>query len=552
SLPAGTTPDAVGVAPNGRVYVANYDSNDVTVIDSVTDTVLATLPTGAGPFAVGVAPNDHVYIANINSNDVSVFAPPVLASISPAQGVPGGGTTVTLTGTDLTGATSVLFGAAPGTNILVGPGGTSLTVTAPAGSGTVPVTVTTPIGTSNPLNYTYALQPTSTTVSVSPNPAACGQPVTLTAKIATVPPGGTPVPTGTVTFIVSSDGPPLTAPVNAAGQATTTLTSPLAAGTHQVVGVYSGDPNYLGSLSALAPLTVTASPTITVVTASPNPSAQGQLVNVCAQVVATAPGAAVPSGTVTFTGPGGLNQTVAVGPFGQACFSSATLQSGTITATYNGQACFASSNGAVSVTVQPPPSCLITVTPPPGTVTVGQATTVSATVTCNGAPVSNAAVIFTSNGTVIGFATTDASGVATSPVSFTTAGANTVVATVTAAGTPCTCTNVTSTPITVTVQPSGTGTFKAQPACYTLNFPPLPWAFAHTTLTATGATPGALVTFHSDGAGGPVLCQAVADSNGKASCSATLSVFQLLSGYTATTPVAGGFLTSSSTLLPCI
>ncbi|MFI9082344.1 Ig-like domain repeat protein [Streptomyces sioyaensis] len=552
TLPVGTTPFAVGVAPNGRVYVVNFDSNNVTVIDSVTDAVLATLPTGAGPIAVGVAPNNHVYVANVDSNDVSVFAPPVLLTISPAQGVPAGGNSVTLTGTDLTGATSVLFGTTPGTNVVVNPGGTALTVTVPASSGTVPVTVTTPIGTSNPLTYTYALQPTSTTVSVSPNTVACGQPVTLTAQAATLPPGGTPLPTGMVTFIVSNDGPALTAPVNAAGQATATLHTPLTAGAHQVVGVYSGDTNYLGSSSALVPLTVTATPTITVVTASPNPTTQGQSVNVCAQVIATAPGAAVPSGTVTFTGPGGLIQTVAVGPVGQACFSSATLQSGIVNAAYSGQACFAASNGSVSVTVQPTSNCLVTVTPPAGTVTVGQATLLTATVTCNGVPVPNAAVTFTSNGTALGSATTNASGNATATVMFTTPGANTLTATVTAAGTACSCTNVTSTPITVTVQPAGPGTFKALPACYRLNFPPLPWSFVHATLTATGAPPGAVVTFHSDGASGAVLCTAVADTNGTASCTADLTIFQLASGYTATTPVLGGSLTSSSTLTLCL
>ncbi|MEU5548035.1 Ig-like domain-containing protein, partial [Streptomyces sioyaensis] len=186
------------------------------------------------------------------------------------------------------------------------------------------------------------------------------------------------------------------------------------------------------------------------------------------------------------------------------------------------------------------------------TVTVGQPTTVSATVTCNGAPVPNAAVTFTSNGAVIGFALTNASGVATSPVIFTTPSTNTVLATVTATAGACTCTNVTSGPVTVTVQPSGTGTFKALPACYTLDFPPLPWSFAHATLTATGATPGATITFHSDGAGGPVLCTAVADTNGNATCTAHLTVLQLASGYTATTPAPGGFLTSHNTLTPCI
>ena len=53
-----------------------------------------------------------------------------------------------MSGTNLTGATAVDFGTAnPGTSIS-GVTATSLTVTSPAGTGTVNVTVTTPNGTS--------------------------------------------------------------------------------------------------------------------------------------------------------------------------------------------------------------------------------------------------------------------------------------------------------------------------------------------------------------------------------------------------------------------
>ncbi|GLW19767.1 hypothetical protein Stsp01_65100 [Streptomyces sp. NBRC 13847] len=90
------------------------------------------------------------------------------------------------------------------------------------------------------------------------------------------------------------------------------------------------------------------------------------------------------------------------------------------------------------------------------------------------------------------------------------------------------------------------------PACYRLNFPPLPWSYATATLTATGATPGATVTFHSGGANGPVLCTAVADMYGNATCKATINPVQSGLGYTATTPVAGGFLTSTSTMTLCL
>jgi hypothetical protein len=57
---------------------------------------------------------------------------------------------VTVTGTNLTGATSVKFGStAVTTGIVVNGGGTSLTVTSPAGAvGTVDITVVTPAGTS--------------------------------------------------------------------------------------------------------------------------------------------------------------------------------------------------------------------------------------------------------------------------------------------------------------------------------------------------------------------------------------------------------------------
>ena len=83
-----------------------------------------------------------------------VVPPPALTGISPTSGSTGGGTTVTITGTNLAGATSVSFGGAAGT--ITADTGTQITVTSPAGSaGTVNVTVTTPSGTSNAEQFTY-------------------------------------------------------------------------------------------------------------------------------------------------------------------------------------------------------------------------------------------------------------------------------------------------------------------------------------------------------------------------------------------------------------
>ncbi|SHH24803.1 cell wall-binding repeat-containing protein [Desulfosporosinus lacus] len=72
---------------------------------------------------------------------------PVISSITPSSGPESGGITVTINGSGFTGATVVNFGTALGTNLTV-ISDTSITVTSPAGTGTIDVTVTTPDGTS--------------------------------------------------------------------------------------------------------------------------------------------------------------------------------------------------------------------------------------------------------------------------------------------------------------------------------------------------------------------------------------------------------------------
>ncbi|WP_040871889.1 IPT/TIG domain-containing protein, partial [Nocardia exalbida] len=62
--------------------------------------------------------------------------------------------TVTLTGTGLTAATAVNFGATPAASFTVD-SDTQITAVTPAGTGTVQVTVTTTGGTSNGVSYTY-------------------------------------------------------------------------------------------------------------------------------------------------------------------------------------------------------------------------------------------------------------------------------------------------------------------------------------------------------------------------------------------------------------
>ncbi|SOE16043.1 IPT/TIG domain-containing protein [Streptomyces sp. 2323.1] len=97
--------------------------------------------------------------------------------ISPNQGSTGGGTTVTITGSNLAGATAVHFGSKTAT--ITANTATSVTVTSPSGTGTVPVTVTTPGGTSNPLSFFYIGAPFKSSLSPLTGVTAGGNTVTI-------------------------------------------------------------------------------------------------------------------------------------------------------------------------------------------------------------------------------------------------------------------------------------------------------------------------------------------------------------------------------------
>ncbi|MFE7837760.1 IPT/TIG domain-containing protein [Streptomyces sp. NPDC057474] len=98
--------------------------------------------------------------------------------ISPNQGSTGGGTLVTITGTNLSNTSAVKFGGKPATSVTnVSP--TQVTAVSPSGTGTVGVTVTTPGGTSNPLSYFYVGAPFKSSLSAGSGPLAGGNTVTV-------------------------------------------------------------------------------------------------------------------------------------------------------------------------------------------------------------------------------------------------------------------------------------------------------------------------------------------------------------------------------------
>ncbi|MGO9898628.1 MAG: Ig-like domain-containing protein [Solirubrobacteraceae bacterium] len=91
--------------------------------------------------------NNDGSVSTCGSEQETVSAAPTVSGVKASSGPTAGGTTVTITGTNLTGATAVKFGLTPASSFTV-VSATEITATSPAGSGTVDVTVSTAGGTS--------------------------------------------------------------------------------------------------------------------------------------------------------------------------------------------------------------------------------------------------------------------------------------------------------------------------------------------------------------------------------------------------------------------
>lgn len=75
----GAQPEGVAYDPStGDIYVANSQSDNLTVIDGLTNAVLdPSIPTGLHPFAIAFDPQDGVaYIANQGGSNLTVLGPP--------------------------------------------------------------------------------------------------------------------------------------------------------------------------------------------------------------------------------------------------------------------------------------------------------------------------------------------------------------------------------------------------------------------------------------------------------------------------------------------
>jgi hypothetical protein len=115
---------------------------DLADVSDTEVTVKTPSATAAGKVPVEVTTGDGSVVAAEEFEYEAPAAPaPVVSSISPTKGPAGGGTKVTITGVNLTGATQVKFGNAPATGVTV-VSDTKVEATSPAGTGGSKVAVT--------------------------------------------------------------------------------------------------------------------------------------------------------------------------------------------------------------------------------------------------------------------------------------------------------------------------------------------------------------------------------------------------------------------------
>ncbi len=265
--------------------------------------------------------------------------------------------------------------------------------------------------TSSPaLSQTVNKATPTVTVSPSSGSVTFGQSVTFTATVAG--PAGAAAPTGTVTFTGASASPVTVSLSTTAGVTTATLTtSALTPGSHSIIAAYAGNGDYAVATSpSPAQVTVTEATPKVAVTLSSSSVNVGQPVTFTA-TVSGPPGAAAPTGTVTFfdrSTPLGTPvplATTAGASTAIAALTTSALAAGShaITATYNGNADYKSS--ATPTPLQQ------SVNPP--SVTANQSTS-STTTTSTSATSSAAASMNTASTTTSSTTTTTSS--TTTPV----------------------------------------------------------------------------------------------------------------------------------------
>ncbi|GIW16443.1 MAG: hypothetical protein KatS3mg063_2296 [Tepidiforma sp.] len=231
----GSNPATAGVdyvATSGTLSWANGEggtkSFTVTPIPDTltegTETVILTLSNPTGGAVLGSQSTATLLIS-----DSTII--PVITTIVPNVGPTAGGQTVTITGQNFTGATSVTFDGIPCTSFTVVSATQITCVTPPHAAGVVEVVVTTPVGsnvtTGTANDYIYTTGPT--VLSLTPSEGACNGATVVTVTGTGFTSSGMTVAFGTVQAVftyISSTTLVAVAPVQGAGVVDVRVTTP--------------------------------------------------------------------------------------------------------------------------------------------------------------------------------------------------------------------------------------------------------------------------------------------------------------------------------------
>jgi len=241
--PVGITPGA-----DGRLWFTMDGFDAVAALDPATGAVadypvVNTSASALQPKYLAMAKDGSLWVSEtvgntmIHATGITDGVTPTVTYVSPDYGPPGGGTTITIAGANLTGATAVSFGTKKAVTV-TDLDAAHVTATAPAGTGAVDVTVTTPNGTTaaGPADkYYYGGPPPAlpqvTGVAPATGGTGGGYKVTITGANLT---GGSVAVGGTAATAVACTATSCTATTPAGAVGTVDVRVTTAAGTSPV------------------------------------------------------------------------------------------------------------------------------------------------------------------------------------------------------------------------------------------------------------------------------------------------------------------------------
>jgi len=182
----GTTAGATFVTITGANFASGatvkFGSTAATSVAIVNSTTITAKTPAGSAGAVAVTVTNFNGQTGTLTNAFTYVAPPTVSSLSPTSGSTLGGTAVIVRGTNFAAGTTVKFGTAAATNVVI-VNSTMITATTPAGSaGAVIVTVTNSNGLTGSLanGYTYIVPPAVSSLSPTTGPTGGGTIVTIT------------------------------------------------------------------------------------------------------------------------------------------------------------------------------------------------------------------------------------------------------------------------------------------------------------------------------------------------------------------------------------